>query len=312
MWLRSHLPALSSATRKVRGSRRRRCIAGASSRAVAMLEDGHMFSTRAAMAQPPTFEDIVDRFTVEILKRPGDLVAVNGDIASTKWGDLMLNDPVYSAMFRLVQHWRFNAPTLQPLFELVVGTKARRKELDDSMNRVFAHQHFDPSAASPLTPDDRSIAQYHELNDEIGATEVAASTYAATVVLLLADLLSRLKDDIDATEDDWEKVGPLFGGYSIGAILTAAANNFRHRDEWVKTLVKDGVPTAQQLPSIRILGAALQEPIAPDGARHGLSRDVCPDVLELLSGCSFDALGAQFFAFANALVQRVERTKGGA
>jgi hypothetical protein len=185
--------------------------------------------------RPPAYDEVVERYALEILKSPGDLVIKDGDLALTKSGDLMLKNAEYSAMFRLVQGWRFNAPTLQALFDLVFTTKRRRKDLDDSLNGVFADRRFDPKAANPFMPDQSSLDRYHELNDEIGANELASVAYAGAVVLVLSGLLQSFKDDIDATRNDWEKSTPLFEGFSIVSILAASANNFRHNDEWAKT-----------------------------------------------------------------------------
>ena len=41
----------------------------------------------------PAYDDIVERYGLNILKTPGDLVVKDGDIAVTKTGDLMLNSP---------------------------------------------------------------------------------------------------------------------------------------------------------------------------------------------------------------------------
>jgi hypothetical protein len=237
---------------------------------------------------PPAYDEVVERYGLEILKSPGDLVVKDGDIALTKSRDLMLNNAEYSALFRLVQRWRFNAPTLQSLFDLVFTTKRRRKDLDASLNGAFVVRHFD---------------RYHELNDEIGANELASVAYAGTVVLVLSGLLRSFKDDMDATRDDWEKSAPLINSCSIGSILAASANNFRHNDEWAKTRP----PKQNQLASIRVLAAAFQEQIAPDGAGHRLSRDICAETLELLGGGSFDKLSANLFGFANNMVKRRQR-----
>ena len=122
--------------------------------------------------KPRPYDEVVDRYCIDILKPPGDLLIKDGDIALTKSGDLMLKNAEYSAMFRLLQGWRFNAPTLQTLFEQVFATRRRRKELDDELNRVFVGRVFDPKAAAPFLPDPDSFKRYHELNDEIAANEI--------------------------------------------------------------------------------------------------------------------------------------------
>jgi hypothetical protein len=259
---------------------------------------------KASLFQPPAYDDVVERFGLDILKTPGDLVLKDGDLLLTKSGDLMLKNVEYSALFRLVHGWRYNAPTLQSLFDLVFTTKSRRKDLDDCVNRVFADHRFNPTSADPLTPDEDSIAKYHQLNDEIGANELASSAYAAAVVLVLTALLLRFRDDLNATADDWDKSAPLIHGCSVGSVLAASANNFRHNDEWAKTRH----PTNRQLASIRILAAAFQEPIALHGSGHRFSRDICPETLELLSGGSFERLSSNVFTFANNMAQQRSRT----
>jgi hypothetical protein len=46
--------------------------------------------------QPPSYEEVIERFGLSILKEPGDLVVKNGNIAVTKVGNLMLNSAEYT------------------------------------------------------------------------------------------------------------------------------------------------------------------------------------------------------------------------
>ena len=149
-------------------------------------------------------------------------------------------------------------------------------------------------------PSKGSVARYHELNDQISVSELSAPIYAGAIVLVLSGMLQTLKYEIDATYDDWEKSAPLMEGCSVGAIIVASGNNFRHNDEWARTRR----PTRKQLPSIRVLAAAFKEPIAADGSGHKFGRNICPATLELLSGGSFDGLASNFFAFARNMVER--------
>jgi hypothetical protein len=195
----------------------------------------------------------------------------------------MLNSDEYSALVTLVQYWRFNEPYLQKLFGLALTTKRRLESLMEIRDRSL----------------DRFVN--HERNDEISANAIGTASYAGAIVMVLSRLLLAFKDDLDATDQEWAQSGPKIEGYSIGAIVEAAANNFRHNDEWLKNARK---PTRQQLRSIRVLATVLREPIAQDGARHGLSRDICPEILELLSGGKFEQLASNLFAFANAIPSR--------
>jgi hypothetical protein len=61
-----------------------------------------------ALFPAPADDDVLERFGIDILRTPGGLVLKGGDSARTKRGDLMLNHADDSAMFRLVQGWRYN------------------------------------------------------------------------------------------------------------------------------------------------------------------------------------------------------------
>lgn len=62
------------------------------------------------LKRPLDYDEVVEKFDLDILRTPGDLVIEDADLASTKSGDLLINDVCYSAMFRLVQSWRFSRP----------------------------------------------------------------------------------------------------------------------------------------------------------------------------------------------------------
>ena len=66
----------------------------------------------------PEYDALVEKHGLSILMEPGDFSLVNGDLRLTKDGDLQLGDGTYSAMFRLVQAWRFSRPHLAQVFAL--------------------------------------------------------------------------------------------------------------------------------------------------------------------------------------------------
>ncbi|MDE2229549.1 MAG: hypothetical protein KGL11_10985, partial [Alphaproteobacteria bacterium] len=217
-----------------------------------------------AVPSVPGYDEVVERNQIGILLQPGDLTVRNGDIAVTKWGDLMLVNEDYSAFFNLVQEWRFNYPTLKVMFETVFETFEKQRQLAEETEDLFprptnAHPH-------PLFNPEMDFAAYHRLIDEDGAAEVARGTYAGAVVIVIVKALQSFKDNVAATRQEWTQSGSLFGGHSLGQVLEASANNVRHNDEWAKTRP----PTRKQLGSIRVLAAALDEPIAADGKGHRL------------------------------------------
>ena len=146
------------------------------------------------------------------------------------------------------------------------------------------------------------MSELYEMPNEVMALDLGASTYAGAVVLVLNGLLQEFRNQVKG-RDEWNNSEPLFGGRSVGAILAASANNFRHNEEWQRD---SGHPKDIQLPSIKVLAAALQEPIACDGADHQLGRHVCLEVLQLLSDGSFETLSRNVFAFAVSVVKRRE------
>ena len=230
--------------------------------------------------QPPTYDEVVQQYGIEILK---------------------LNHVAFYAMHRLIDGWRYNAPTLQFLFDRVFAVKRRHNELAATLLSGEIPSDRLSGSNRPAVFESPGAGFHFELLDATAAHALGADAYAWAVVLVLSRLLQAFKVDLHVSWAEWDSSEPLIHGYSIGAILRASANNFRHSDEWLKN---KECPTDEQLRSIQILAAAFQEPIAPGGANHTLSRDVCQETLQLLSEGSFDTLGEKFFAFANSMVKR--------
>ncbi|HWB48360.1 MAG TPA: hypothetical protein VG651_04560 [Stellaceae bacterium] len=249
---------------------------------------------------PPYFDEVVEKYGLTVLNGGADMSLVNGDIELTKDLDLKVGDTVYNALFRFVQAVRLNTPHLRFLFELVGTMSSRRKELDDKLNAAGegAAERFDISKS--LADDQLFMSQFREISAQQGAAAYGYGTYAGCVVLLLSGSLLRFKDDIEATTDDWNKAPPIFNGYSLGQIVVAAANGFRHDDEWAKTRPA----TRQQQTSQHVLARAL--PAVSATVERSPGR--CTEVLDLLSdGDNFDRLLEKLYVFVHnvALGRRV-------
>ena len=238
-------------------------------------------STLSPGMSPLSYVNIVNDIGLEILRGGGDLVVENGDLALTKDGDLKLGDAAHNSLFRLVQAWRLNAPHLQFLFEQVAAMKSRRVEISAQRDR------WPSDWRDPL-----QVEAFHSLRDQQAAAEYGFRTYAGCLILVISGALLRFQNDIGVGGDAWKKVAPLFNGCSCGQIIVAAANGYRHEDEWAKTRT----PTAQQKASQDVLDTVL--PIGSASGRIAPGR--CPEVLDLLSrGGAFDSLTRNVLTFAH-------------
>jgi hypothetical protein len=235
----------------------------------------------------PRYEDVVSAYGLDV--RGGDLqltasgsIAVTVDACDLKWG----NDRV-NAMHRLIQRWCFNAPTLVGLFRLVGHARATKEQLGEEMN-VIAPIAFGST---------QSAERFHEINNEVGTYTFGGAACAGAIMIVLHNLLMRFKVDLNANKEKWEKSSPQIGGYSLGSIVAAGAANFRHHDEWARS----NPPSERQLLSIKVIAAALNQPIAADGKGHPFRGNICPQLLEAVSGGVCEQLNQRFFAFAKDL-----------
>jgi hypothetical protein len=140
-------------------------------------------------------------------------------------GDLQFGNDQYNVLFRLVQAWRFNSPTLEGLFNLVIDSGKAKEQLAKDQNELM-------SLLAATNWSRNTIEEYHLVNDEIGANEIGEGACAEALFVILNNLLWRFKNDLKIAQGRWETCGHLINGVSFGALVSAAANNFRHYDEW--------------------------------------------------------------------------------
>jgi hypothetical protein len=253
--------------------------------------------SRVHATQPPAYDQVVEMYEIDILRRPADWSPDGGDLATTDDGDIKVGDDIYSAMVRLVERWRLESPTLEALFDATVVSKARNDRYAKRIDQL-----------GPLAVKDWAgfARDFRSANEEGGAHELGRSIYAGAIILVLANLLSRFLKDMRFSENSAEKIAPLFDGFSFFAIVRAAANNFRHHDEWARTRRN----SARQKQSISILAAVLREHLAnPEIEARG--RNVCAEVLEVVSSSSYEGLNQNLFHFAKSAVETASSWRGG-
>src|ERR1700738_4976916 len=123
--------------------------------------------------------ETLNRFGLDELKSGGDLQVENGDKAITADGDLKMGNDRFNALFRLVERWRVNEPTLNDLFESTMSTASRLAEVMEARNLgVGPLLSLDPQA-------------FHEASEAIGEGEHGSSVFAGAILVVLNNLLRR-------------------------------------------------------------------------------------------------------------------------
>ncbi|WP_146030137.1 hypothetical protein [Methylocella silvestris] len=252
------------------------------------------------MIDPDPYEDVILRYELTALFLLGDLRLANGDLALTKDGDLQIGSPSYNAMFRLVQAWRLNAPAMRLMFDTVHELRRTKPEREKELDAIFGRG---PANGRFLESDDVSL--YHMVNDAIGALEVSREALAGSLMIVISSLLDRFRNDLDASLKRWNLGNPSFGGYSAGQVVTAAANSFRHADEWKKAQFSKKDATKEQRRSMDVIRSARG---LADGPQAYYASDISEAVLDLLSEGDFERLAKVILSFANGIAEEVKLT----
>lgn len=133
----------------------------------------------------PGYFETLTRFGLQELQQ-GDLQVHNGDWAVTPDGDFQFGNTRVNALFRLVERWRVNQPTLEQLY----GDLANRSQQLKEVLKARA-QGLGPSLS-------REPTQYHEEIEAVGDYESGASVYAGAIFVVLNNLLQRCRLRIPA------------------------------------------------------------------------------------------------------------------
>jgi hypothetical protein len=231
----------------------------------------------------PGYFDTLARFGLQELKE-GDIQAHNGIWAMTPDGDFQFGSTRVNALFRLVERWRVNQPTLEQLYGDLSSNAQRLTEVLKARA-----QGLGPSLS-------REPVQYHDESEVLGDYESGASVYAGAILVVLNNLMQRCRQDLHASESRWMSADPKIEGHSVGVVFAAAAANFRHHDEWARATKIDDRQRASMQPLCAILGKDLWTQ-----GRPTLRTNVCREVLLKISEGSTERLYRLMFDYAKAL-----------
>jgi hypothetical protein len=227
------------------------------------------------------YQALAVRYDLGTLKQGGDFqFNANGGLTTTRDGSLQLGDETHNALHRLLVRWQFNAPALKMLFDYVVQSSEKKSQYESELNDLALRMHMNPNA----------IERWHDIRHEMGVEEYGPEAYAGTIMVVISALLRREWKDLNKPST-WDTAGTSLAGHSFGAVVEAAANNFRHFDEWAAAKVD---ATEQPMKSIRVLASVLGLALDHSGKRHSIRTNVCPEILMALSSRNFETL-MEFF-----------------
>jgi hypothetical protein len=164
-------------------------------------------------------------------------------------------------------------------------------EIDDIGNK-----HAAELAANPLASIDEFAKALHAHSDREGVVYFGANTYAGCLVIALGNALQRFKRDLKIGKT-WGTTAPTFGRHSVGAIVIAAANGYRHENEWETRMASFGSLDKRQKASHGVITEALAGNSTSEVS--GMART--PEIVQLLSNGNFETLARNIFEFANSV-----------
>ena len=219
----------------------------------------------------------------EILADNDFRVTASGDIAM--WaGSPQQGDHRCNAMLRMLSRWFAYTRALETLLDLV-GV--------DDFRKHGAVSDLDAVAERAAYGED--VDRYHALILEGQIGEFGAAACAGAVMVVLNNLFQQYKKDLHAETLNWDAIEPVFGGCSFGQIVVAAANNFRHYDEWARTGRWE--LNERQKPSISVIERALDYTPLSDRLEPWRG-NACADLVEIICGTNFPMLQDNFIQFA--------------
>jgi hypothetical protein len=252
--------------------------------------------------KPLSYQETIDRYDLALLRNGGQLILENGDIARTKWGDLRFGTVAFNGLWRMVQHWRFNAGVVRELFDT---TYAMGKELESQRKADKGAGRGEVRFYDMRAVEEHADPPSYVEREKLAALEFGQETYSSCTILFLSNFLQQFRDDVEATDEAWKSSGPLYNGISFGQVVVAAGNGVRHNDEWVKAKL----PDKRQANSTRVLETAFGHSLGGGQALRKLPLYT----LQALSQLGrFDHMSASMFSFAHQVALTMDAARSSA
>jgi hypothetical protein len=249
------------------------------------------------------YNDIVKSYRLTLLEQSADWSIENGDLALTADGDIRNGSVSYSALSRLVQLWCFNETHFRYLFASANGMIDLLSTLGDDLDRI-ANQRTANITSDPFEGFDQFAEALHLHSDKEGMVFFGANTFAGSLLIALGNALQRFRADVE-DRSGWDTAWPTFGRYSLGNVMIAAANGYRHENEWSNQLASKGKLTGQQKASHDVIVGALAGQSISEIS--GPAR--IPEILRLLSNGEFERLTANIFEFSNNVATKAAASR---
>lgn len=206
--------------------------------------------------------------------------------------DLQIIDPLWLALWRMLESMKHYEPFLKRFFEEAADTP--------TFEDVFAKygiQHAISKSSRSLDDEATVRRLLSDAMKEARSGMIPRDIFSGSICVLFNSVLRNVWSVAGKNQSDWEKSGPFVGGtaITIGRAVESAGNNFRHGEEWART----SPPTEQQIASIRPLSEIMGVTLNADGSNHPFGGAlVCWAVLEkIAAGNGYDALQVEVTKF---------------
>lgn len=189
------------------------------------------------MSRIATFSDIIDRYGINYV--PGD-IRFTGNSAK-------IGSDRDDALRVLVEGWRHVEPQLGDLFHEMLLSNKLLHDLDEGVAKVSMQMWTEESSGD----------HFRAVLDERQAMEVIRDAQSGALIITLSDLLGRFRRDVNPTRQAWQSASPLIANRSLGVIIDAGANSFRHYNEWQHDWNERQRFSRRQLNSIEVIADVL-------------------------------------------------------